>query len=120
MHFYFRNRVPAVNKVGSHSGSERECGKPPVLMLVPNEERVVLDFACILLQDVHERAAMKKIFVTVSGGCAYVMHDTVPSGFEVEIIDFDNIEAGDAFPSSEARNYCAKNGLHEAPRALRT
>jgi hypothetical protein len=34
---------------------------------------------------------MKKTFVTVSGGCAYVIEDTVPQGFEVEIIDFDNI-----------------------------
>jgi hypothetical protein len=48
---------------------------------------------------------MKKIFVTVSGGCAYVMEDTVPQGFAVEIIDFDNIEAGDAFPSVEALEY---------------
>jgi hypothetical protein len=40
---------------------------------------------------------MNKIFVTVSGGCAYVIEDTVPQGFEVEVIDFDNIEAGDSF-----------------------
>lgn len=40
---------------------------------------------------------MKKIFVTVSGGCAYVMEDTVPPGFLVEVVDFDNIEAGDRF-----------------------
>lgn len=52
---------------------------------------------------------MRKIFVTVSGGCAYVMEDTVPRGFEVEIIDFDNIEAGDGFPSDAAREYCAKH-----------
>ena len=62
---------------------------------------------------------MNKIFVTVSGGCAYVMEDTVPQGFEVEIIDFDNIEAGDSFPSAEAQEYCAKNDLYEPPRALR-
>ncbi len=60
---------------------------------------------------------MKKIFVTVSGGCAYVMEDTVPKGFTVEIIDFDNIEAGDGFPSAEALEYCAKHDLYEAPRA---
>ena len=62
---------------------------------------------------------MKKIFVTVSGGCAYVMEDTVPKGFAVEIIDFDNIEAGDGFPSSEARKYCAKHELYEPPPVLR-
>jgi len=61
---------------------------------------------------------MNKIFVTVSGGCAYVMEDTVPNGFEVEIIDFDNIEAGDNFPSREASEYCAKRNLYEPPKAL--
>jgi hypothetical protein len=61
---------------------------------------------------------MSKIFVTVSGGCAYVMEDTVPQGCEVEIIDFDNIEAGDSFPE-EAREYCAKYDLYEPPRAPR-
>jgi hypothetical protein len=63
--------------------------------------------------------AVKKIFVTVSGGCAYVMEDTVPPGFEVEVIDFDNIEAGDSFPSTEARYYCAARGLYERPRPQR-
>jgi hypothetical protein len=57
--------------------------------------------------------AMKKIFVTVSGGCAYVMEDTVPSGYELEVIDFDNIQAGDDFPSPEAREYCLERGLYE-------
>jgi len=57
-----------------------------------------------------------KIFVTVSGGCAYVMEDTVPQGFEVEIIDFDNIEAGDVFPSMEAQDYCTEHGLYQPPR----
>jgi len=61
---------------------------------------------------------MNKIFVTVSGGCAYVIEDTVPRGFAVEIIDFDNIEAGDNFPSEEGREYCTKHDLYEAPRAL--
>ncbi len=61
---------------------------------------------------------MKKIFVTVTGGCAYVIDDTVPEGFEVEIVDFDNIEAGDGFPSKEAQEYCAKHNLYEPPRAL--
>jgi hypothetical protein len=54
---------------------------------------------------------MNKIFVTVSGGCAYVIEDTVPQGFTVEIIDFDNIEEGECFPSEEARDYCTKHGL---------
>jgi hypothetical protein len=58
----------------------------------------------------------KKIFVTVSGGCAYVMDDTVPAGFEVEIVDFDNINAGDAFPSTQALNYCLKHDLCQPPR----
>jgi len=61
---------------------------------------------------------MNKILVTVSGGCAYVMEDTVPSGFEVEVIDFDNIDAGDIFPSQEAREYCAEHDLYEPPKAL--
>jgi hypothetical protein len=58
----------------------------------------------------------KKIFVTVSGGCAYVMDDTVPEGFEVEIVDLDNIEAGDSFPSIQALNYCLKHDLYQPPR----
>lgn len=61
---------------------------------------------------------MKKIFITVKGGCAYVMEDTVPFGFVAEVIDFDNIEAGDDFPSDEAREYCMKYGLYEAPTRL--
>ncbi len=56
---------------------------------------------------------MKKIFVTVSGGVAYVMEDTVPDGYVVEIIDFDNIEAGDDFPSAQARDYCTKRDSDE-------
>lgn len=59
---------------------------------------------------------MKKIFVTVSGGCAYVMEDTVPQGVAVEVIDFDNIEAGDGFPSEEALEYCTERDLYRAPR----
>jgi hypothetical protein len=62
---------------------------------------------------------MKKIFVTVSGGSAYVMEDTVPKGFDVEIIDFDNIQAGDSFPSEEALEYCTKRDLYQPPRVLR-
>jgi hypothetical protein len=59
---------------------------------------------------------MNKIFVTVTGGCAYVMEDTVPQGLSVEIIDFDNIGAGDNFPSEEALKYCAEHDLYYSPR----
>ncbi len=38
---------------------------------------------------------MKKVFITVRGGCAYVMEDTLPPCYVVEVIDFDNIDAGD-------------------------
>jgi hypothetical protein len=59
---------------------------------------------------------MKKIFITVSGGVAYVMEETVPDGYIAEIIDFDNIEAGDDFPSKEALDYCLKHDLYEPAR----
>jgi len=59
---------------------------------------------------------VKKIFVTVLGGVAEVLEETVPHGFEVEVIDFYNIEAGDSFPSREARRYCQKHRLYTAPR----
>jgi len=55
---------------------------------------------------------MKKLSITVRGGCAYVMEDTVPSGYVAEIIDFDNIDAGSEFPSNEAREYCSEHGLY--------
>ncbi len=54
---------------------------------------------------------MKKVFITVRGGCAYVMEDTLPPCYVVEVIDFDNIDAGDDFPSEEARDYCNKRDL---------
>ncbi len=50
----------------------------------------------------------KIIFVTVSGGVAYVCEDTVPPGITVEIIDFDNLkESVDEYArlSAEARAY---------------
>ena len=47
---------------------------------------------------------MPKIFVLVHGGVAEVDDSTVPEGFAVEIVDFDNIEAGGSFPSSEAES----------------
>ena len=49
---------------------------------------------------------MKRIFITVRGGRPYVMEDTVPSGYKVELIDFDNIEEDHRWPSEEARVYC--------------
>ena len=50
----------------------------------------------------------KAIFITVSGGVAYVCEDTVPAGVRVEIIDFDNLnESADEFArlSPEAQAY---------------
>ena len=48
------------------------------------------------------------IFITVSGGVAYVQEDTVPRGTRVEIIDFDNLnESADEYArlSPEAQSY---------------
>ncbi len=58
---------------------------------------------------------MKKIFITVSGGVAYVVEDTVPPGYTAEIVDFDNIDAGGEFPSDEAREYYLRDGLYVPP-----
>jgi hypothetical protein len=63
--------------------------------------------------------AVQKIFITVSGGVAYVMEDTVPAGYEVEVIDFDNIEEGDNFPSKQALDYCLNHGLYQPPGKIR-
>jgi hypothetical protein len=38
----------------------------------------------------------KRVFVTVSGGVAYVCEDSVPSEIKVEILDFDNIREAPA------------------------
>ena len=54
---------------------------------------------------------MQKIFVTVSGGVAYAVEDTVPLGFELEIIDFDNIKEGEDTRSEEAKLYCTSHQL---------
>ncbi len=43
------------------------------------------------------------------------MEDTLPPGYVAEIIDFDNIDAGDDFPSEEARRYCMARGLIDSP-----
>jgi spore coat polysaccharide biosynthesis protein SpsF (cytidylyltransferase family) len=53
-------------------------------------------------------AAKGVIFITVSGGVAYVCEDTVPAGVRVEIIDFDNLkESADEYTrlSPEAQVY---------------
>lgn len=54
-----------------------------------------------------------KIFVTVQGGVGEVCEETVPKGFEVEIIDLDCIEADPAtelrYLSEEARAYLHAN-----------
>jgi len=60
---------------------------------------------------------MKKVFVTVSGGCAEFLDETLPPGYVGEVIDFDNIRDGDAFPSEEARMYCVRRGLIDPPQA---
>jgi len=60
---------------------------------------------------------MKKVFVIVSGGCAEFLNDTLPPGFVGEVIDFDNIQEGDAFPSEEARIYCVRKGLYDPQQA---
>jgi hypothetical protein len=53
----------------------------------------------------------KKIFVTVSGGVAYVVEESVPSGYELEVIDFDNIKEGDDSRSDEAKRFCIVRGM---------
>jgi hypothetical protein len=49
---------------------------------------------------------MKKILITVRGGRPYVINETVPEGYLIELVDYDNIEEGDSWPSEEARVYC--------------
>ena len=49
---------------------------------------------------------MKKIFITVRGGRPYIIDETVPPGYVVELVDFDNIEEGAPWPSEEAQDYC--------------
>ena len=56
---------------------------------------------------------LRKIFVTVQGGVAEVCESTVPEGYEVEIIDFDNIAQGDPYPSDEAAAYGTEQGWRE-------
>ena len=76
------------------------------------------DWGTEKLKTVENQAVNKnKILVTVSGGVAYIMEDTVPPGYVAEIIDFDNINAGDDFPSSEAREYCIVHDLYQPPQS---
>ena len=60
--------------------------------------------------------AGKVVFITVSGGVAYVCEDTVPTGVRVEIIDFDNLnESAEeyAWLSAEAQAYVRTHFLWE-------
>ena len=52
-----------------------------------------------------------KIFIIVSGGVAYEVKDSVPRGYDVEIIDFDNIREGDDRRSQEAKAFSLAQGL---------
>jgi hypothetical protein len=49
---------------------------------------------------------MNRILIVVRGGRPYVINETVPNGYIVELVDYDNIEEGDRWPSEEARAYC--------------
>ena len=53
----------------------------------------------------------EKIFVTVSGGVAYAVEESVPPGYELEIIDFDDIKEGEDNRSNEAKKFCLAHGL---------
>ncbi len=55
----------------------------------------------------------KKIFVSVIGGVAYPLQATVPPGYEVEIVNFDDIDETGEFPSKEALEYYLRTGLYE-------
>jgi hypothetical protein len=54
---------------------------------------------------------VQKIFVIVNNGVAEARQDTVPEGFEVEVIDLDVIRMGDSFPSKEAFKYCSEHDI---------
>jgi hypothetical protein len=49
---------------------------------------------------------MKRILIVVRGGRPYVIDETVPTAYKVEIVDYDNIEEGYPWPSEETRMYC--------------
>ena len=63
---------------------------------------------------------MRNILVTVSGGVAEVVEETVPKGMTVEIIDFDNLrDEGDWPPpklSKAAMDYVEKEDGELAAR----
>jgi|APFre7841882630_1041343.scaffolds.fasta_scaffold394107_1 hypothetical protein len=54
---------------------------------------------------------MKKIFVVVNGGVAYPVDESVPFGYELEVIDFDNIKEGDDRRSDAAKSFCLLHGI---------
>ncbi len=63
---------------------------------------------------------MRNILVTVSGGVAEVVEETVPKGMTVEIIDFDNLrDEGDWTPpklSKTAMDYIEREDGELAAR----
>lgn len=56
-------------------------------------------------------ARKTKIFVTVSGGVAYPFQETVPDGYEIEVIDYDDIREGSDHRSHEAKMFCTTHNL---------
>jgi len=67
-----------------------------------------MDRGCVM-----EKTRSKKIFVTIQEGGGEVCEDTVPDGFEVEILNFDLLAKNPAAEmpwwSSELRDYSLKN-----------
>jgi len=53
-----------------------------------------------------------KIFITVIGGVAYPVEATLPLGYEVEIVNFDDIDETGEFPSRQAFDYYLGTGLY--------
>lgn len=54
----------------------------------------------------------QKIFVTVIGGVAYPIEATMPLGYQVEIVNFDDIDETGEFPSEQALDYYLGTGLY--------
>jgi hypothetical protein len=62
-------------------------------------------------ETIPNRARNKKISITVSGGVAYSFEETVPDGYEIEIIDYDEIREGFDRRSEEAKLFCITQDL---------
>lgn len=58
-----------------------------------------------------KKSKTKKIFVLVDRGVAEVVENTVPTGYVVEVVDLDNIRAGDSYPSAEAARCVQRLGI---------